>query len=245
MRKNQINKIFRRFGFEVHGIGYMQSIKKSDFILDAYKVQHEIIGKNANVIFDIGANRGDTVLKYAELFPNATNYAFEPFPKSFLKLQENTKDNFRIKNFQLGISENSGETVFYSNFNEDTNSLLRSSEIGLSSDVQVKNLTSIIINTTTIDKFCNENNIESIDILKMDIQGGELLALKGAVNLLKQKKVKLIYIETYFRKQYLNQPLFHDVSLFLFEYGYHLQDIYAPIYGKGSLAWCDVIFMPS
>jgi len=245
MNKNLINKICRRFGFEVHGIGYMQSIKKSDFSLDAYEVQHQIIGDNANIIFDIGANRGDTVLKYAELFPKTINYAFEPFPKSFLKLQENTKDISRIKNIQLGISEKCGESVFYSNFNEDTNSLLSSSEIGLSSDVQVKNLTSILINTTTIDLFCSENNIESIDIIKMDIQGAELFALKGAVNLLKQKKIKLIYLETYFRQQYLNQPLFHDVSSFLYDYGYYLQDIYSPIYGKGSIAWCDVIFMPS
>jgi hypothetical protein len=78
----------------------------------------------------------------------------------------------------------------------------------------------------------------------MDIQGAELLALKGAIKLLEEKKIGLIYTETYFRRQYNNQPLFHEISKFLADYGYYIQDIYSPIYGKGSIAWCDAIFLP-
>jgi len=38
--------------------------------------------------------------------------------------------------------------------------------------------------------------------------------------------------------------LFQDLLGFLFDNGYQLQDIYNPFYGKGSLAWCDAIFLP-
>ena len=38
------------------------------------------------------------------------------------------------------------------------------------------------------------------DILKMDIQGAELLALSGAIKLLEEKKIGFIYTETYFRR---------------------------------------------
>ena len=133
---------------------------------------------------------------------------------------------------------------FYVNKNVDTNSLLKSAKIGLSSDSQVANESVIEVPCIKLDDFCDENNITDIDILKMDIQGGEFSALRGAANLLKEKKIKLIYLETYYREQYVDQPLFHDISKLLHGYGYYLQDIYHPIYGKGSIAWSDVIFLP-
>ena len=121
---------------------------------------------------------------------------------------------------------------------------MASSKIGLSSDEQVKTIGQTNVTTETIDEFCNDHKIECIDILKMDIQGAELLALKGATKLLADKKIRLIYTEAYFRRQYNNQPLFHEISAFLAQYGYYLQDIYSPIYGNGKIAWCDAIFLP-
>jgi hypothetical protein len=126
----------------------------------------------------------------------------------------------------------------------DTNSLLKSAKIGLSSDEQVRNIGQISIQTNTLDNFCKEHQIEFVDILKMDIQGSELSALKGASTLLKEKRIKMIYTETYFKKQYENQPLFYEIAAYLETFGYHVKDFYAPIYGKGSIIWCDVIFMP-
>ena len=88
-----------------------------------------------------------------------------------------------------------------------------------------------------------ENSIKSIDILKMDIQGGELAALKGAQQLLENRGIACIYTEAYFIEQYEAQPLFHDISKFLYSYDFTLQDIYTPIYGKGNMAWGDAIFV--
>lgn len=76
----------------------------------------------------------------------------------------------------------------------------------------------------------------------MDIQGAELMALKGSIELLKNKKIKLIYTELYFKEQYKNQPLFNDVYSFLKLYDYKLQDFYNPYYIDNHIAWCDVIF---
>ena len=108
----------------------------------------------------------------------------------------------------------------------------------------MKTIGQTIINTETIDSFCSGHKIDKIDILKMDIQGAELMALMGAKKLFEGKKIDLIYTETYFRRQYNNQPLFYEISKFLADYGYYLQDVYSPIYGNGSIAWCDAIFLP-
>lgn len=243
MNKNALNNVLRKFGFEVHGTGYMQSVQKTGFKEDAFEKQAGIL-PNAAVIFDAGANFGDTVLKYHSLYPEAAIYAFEPFPATFAGLIEKTKSLKLVHGFQVALSDHPGTDVFYVNKNVDTNSLLQSQNIGLSSDAQVQNEGRIDVNLVTIDAFCAEHRIGSIDILKLDIQGGELAALKGAERLLREKKIKLIYSETYFRPQYVNQPLFYDIANYLRQFGYHLQDIYNPIYGKGSIAWCDVIFLP-
>lgn len=243
MNKKTLNKILRRFGFEIHGTGYLQSISKTSFKEDAFVCQKNILGNSCKIIFDAGANRGDTSLRYLELFPKASIFAFEPFPASFEILNLRLAKEKNVFGFQKAVGEKSGRETLFINKNVDTNSLLKSGKIGLSSDRQVANISGINVQVCTLDEFCGENNINFIDILKLDIQGGELAALKGAKNLLSEKKIKLIYSETYFRQQYEEQPLFHDISKYLEQFGYAIQDFYNPIYGKNSLAWCDVIFL--
>ncbi|HRN91012.1 MAG TPA: FkbM family methyltransferase [Ferruginibacter sp.] len=244
MNKKSINRFLSKFGFEVHGTGYIQSVKKSDFKQDIFTKQLELTGNKAEIIFDVGANRGNVTLKYADTFPKSKIYAFEPFEEAFKILSSKSVANPRIHLNQIGIAEFTGTKTFYENVNMDTNSTFEPDTMGLSSDNQVKNVSISTIPVITIDEFCLKHQINKIDILKMDIQGGELNALKGASDLLSKKAVGLIFMETYFREQYKNQPLFHDVSKYLHEWGYYVQDFYEPIYGKGSLAWCDVIFMP-
>ncbi len=145
--------------------------------------------------------------------------------------------------FRKAIGDKKGKNTLFVNKNVDTNSLLKPSRIGLSSDKQVANVSTIEVDVWTIDEFCRTNDINFIDILKLDIQGGELAALKGAETLLSNKQIKLIYSETYFKQQYDRQPLFHDIAKYLEQFGYETQDFYNPIYGNKSLAWCDVIFL--
>jgi FkbM family methyltransferase len=232
------------FGFEVHGTGFIQSIKKTSFKEDSFLIQKEIIGKKKSVtIFDIGANRGQVTQKYLELFPNAIIYAFEPFPESFNILRNRFLDNSSVHLIQKAVSSESGNKEFFVNKNVDTNSLLKPQKTGLSSDEQVRNVHKIKVEGLILDNFCHFNRIEHIDILKMDIQGGEYDALKGLHKALEKSAIDLIYTETYFLEQYENQPLFHDISKLLLKYDYRLQDIYNPIYGNGKIAWADVIFV--
>ena len=65
----------------------------------------------------------------------------------------------------------------------------------------------------SLDSFCKNEQIERIDLLKMDVQGGELGILKGANQLLAQQKIDVIYSEVFFVPMYQNQPLFGEISL--------------------------------
>jgi hypothetical protein len=97
---------------------------------------------------------------------------------------------------------------------------------------------------TTIDDFCAEHNIHDIQILKMDIQGSELEALKGAKKKLSQQRVSLIYTEIWFVKVYRGQPLFYDLYQYLDQYGYELYDFYNFVYsGEDKIKWADALFI--
>lgn len=244
MTKEYLNKYFRKFGFEIHGSAYMQAIKKASFQDDAFDKQKELLNDDVSCILDIGANQGDVVLKYKLLFPSARIYAFEPYPDSYNRMICKVKEHKEIKTIQKAVGDKKVKSTLYVNNSVDTNSLLPSTVTGLSSDKMVATKGKIDVDVCTIDDFCNENSINKIDILKLDIQGGELAALKGCKKALTEKRIRLIYLEAYFVKQYVGHPLFHEVAAYLNQYGYRLQDLYNPFYGKGSIAWCDAIFLP-
>src|SRR5258708_4570153 len=151
--------------------------------------------------------------------------------------------NKSVYSHRLAVSDSEEEKTLFVNRNVDANSLLKSRQSGLSSDNEVENRSIEIVPSTTLDNFCLKNAIANIDILKMDIQGGELTALKGAVDLLTTKKIKTIFSEVFFVEQYESQPLFHDISKFLYDNGFLIQDVYSPFYGNGCLAWADAIFV--
>ncbi len=242
--KNLINKLLKPFNAEIHGKGYIQSLQKGEFRKDAFDCQAEILqSSKVTHIFDIGANRGQVTELYLNKFPKATIHAFEPFDESFNYLQNRFKDNKRVVLNKLAVSNSNEPLSFFVNENVDTNSLLNSNETGLSSDKQVKNKETIIVNCVTLNDYVKNNNIDCIDILKMDIQGGEYNALLGANYLLQNKLIKLIYTEAFFVEQYKEVPLFYDIAKLLLQHNYPLHDIFNPYYGDNKMAWCDAIFI--
>ena len=103
---------------------------------------------------------------------------------------------------------------------------------------------SIKVQTDTIDHFCERMSIESIDILKLDVQGAELLVLEGARRMLENKKINLIFTEVEFIEIYKGQPLFHEITAFLSAYNYQLFGLHtAHKFDNGQLAWGDAIYL--
>ena len=61
------------------------------------------------------------------------------------------------------------------------------------------------VKTDSLDNYCEENNIDNIDILKIDTEGSELEVLEGAKNILQQTNIVLIEVldeRKYFKKKY-------------------------------------------
>ena len=241
--KNKINSYLRRFNVEIHGVGYIQKLKNSVIKKSEWSKQLELLKSKADVIFDVGANRGDITLKYLNLFPKAKIHSFEPFPKSYEIFINRHKKNTNVQLNKYALSSSIGRANLNINKSVDTNSLLESKNIGATSDKSCTSIGQLEIETNTIDNYCIQHNINEIDILKIDVQGSEIEVLKGALNMLKKGNIKLIYTETYFKQQYVNQPLFHDISQLLYNHNFVLQDIYDPYFSKKNILWSDAIFI--
>jgi FkbM family methyltransferase len=240
--KTIVKKFFHQLGFRISKLP-----KSYAYHVNAYTDQQMLVrNQSVRVIFDLGANVGNTAKEYHQLFPQADIYAFEPSENAFASLSKTGQEFNSIKPYQLAVAEASGEERFYLNQASMTNSLLEvSQDSNRYVDPQLtENLGTVNVSTVTLDEFCQQENINNIDILKMDIQGGEVKALTGATQLLAKQSIKLVYCEVLFAHLYEKQAYFWDVGNFLQQYGYIFFGFYNPYYSKcGSVMWGDAIFL--
>jgi len=123
------------------------------------------------VLFDIGAWTGDTAIKFAKLIDqNGKIVAFEPTPHSMADLCKNIHDEGlenKVIPVAAGVSDRNGYAWIQLAQHSSSNCI---SSTG-----------SVLVNITTIDDFCNEVKMVP-DFIKMDIEGSEMAALRGATN---------------------------------------------------------------
>ena len=67
--KNKINKVLTKFGVELHGISYLQSLAKGDFKNDEIEFLTKLYGNKEILIYDVGANKGIMIEKFNNHFP--------------------------------------------------------------------------------------------------------------------------------------------------------------------------------
>jgi FkbM family methyltransferase len=199
-------------------------------------------GQPCRIIFDVGAHHGDVTALYLRLFPEAEVYAFEPFPPAFEMLAERFRNHPRVHPIGAAVSSRSGEATLHVNRHSATNSLLPTHEsYAVSEAVTEKEIT---VPTITLDEFRTERNLPRPDILKFDIQGNELEALRGAVQTLRDNGPAIIYSEVLFMPLYQGGALFGELSAFLEDLRYSLFNLYSlHCTTRGRLEFGDALFV--
>jgi FkbM family methyltransferase len=211
--------------------------------IDVFALQKQLLGPGgAAVIFDVGASDGRVTRLYRALFERAHIVCFEPDAARVQSLAGLHLRDVEIE--QQALADSEGTAHFFVNADPDTSSLLPSVPLGSHIDQYTAPSKTVSVSTTTLDAYCERHRIDRIDILKMDIQGGELAALRGAASLLAAKRVRLIYLEVEFMELYKDQPLYHHIADFLARQGYDLYGIFNLwSIERDRLAWADAIFI--
>ena len=181
--------------FDLSSIGYDIKLYFSeigiaiDYIIEqyAYKIENKNIVsvEEGDTVLDVGGCWGDTALYFAEKSgKNGQVYSFEFIPGNIKLFKINTSFNpnliNRIKLIEQPVSDISGDTIYYKDHGPGSRVEFKPFEeqTGTSS-------------TISIDDFVKTNNIEKVDFIKMDIEGAEPIALKGAIETIKKFKPKL------------------------------------------------------
>jgi FkbM family methyltransferase len=229
--KRKIIQIIKKTGYEL--VGKKPIVKHNNFnaiikflIKELYKIKNPII-------FDVGANVGQSIERFSSVFKNEEFkiYSFEPTPKLFQILKNKYDLKKNIKLFQLALDDKIIKSKFFSYEYDRINSLIQTDEnskFHKSRQIASKNRdfsnfeTEIEVQTSTIDNIANEQNINKIDVLKIDTQGNEDRVLEGSKKLLNSNKINLIELELILGFGYQRQMSFLDIEKVLSPYGYRL-----------------------
>ena len=180
-------------------------------------------------VFDVGAHKGEFIKIVKKLKNIEKIYSFEPQKKIYQKLNIFSIENkIFCFNFALG---NSNE-IRNLKINKKTSTSTFSDINNLSLWYKIKSFilrgpskSSFIyeekVNVMKLDDFCDDYKISNIDLLKIDTEGHEKQVLEGALNLIKEKKIKYILLEFNLSNMYSNYNV-NDLENFLDYYNFKL-----------------------
>ena len=225
--KKQIKKIINKLGFNITKINNDQIRLSFD---DIYKLKIN----NNPIIFDIGANQGQSIERFKKLFPQTIIHAFEPIEFEFIKLKKKYQDeqNIIINNLAVGDQEEikdlyittKTENTSFNKLRKNSQWLKeRSKQFKTSENEYTKKIQKTQI--VTLDSYCKKNDIQSIDILKIDTQGYEDKVLKGCEYIFKKNLVKAVETEIMFDDVYERYLTFTDIEKNLLPYNFRFSAI--------------------
>lgn len=144
-----------------------------------------------SVIFDVGANIGQSAEIYAKRFPSATIFSFEPAAETFKQLKQNVSVFSNVRCMKLAFASQVGTgTLAHGTHSNMTRIISNQSRADL---VLADNCETI--DQTTIDDFCKQQKMHKIDYLKVDTEGADLEVLRGAEQMIQNAMIEVIEVE--------------------------------------------------
>jgi len=144
---------------------------------------------HCKVAFDVGAAFGMWTKIALEANPELVVHCFEPTSRRFAALSEKLEGRAILNNFALG--DTPGEQRIFYGASGGSNSIYPqryNNESYAATDVET-------IKVSTIDDYCAKHDIQSVDFIKMDIEGYEPAAIRGASRMLREGRIRIIQFE--------------------------------------------------
>lgn len=222
--KIQFQDFFRKlYHLSIKGMNYGNANNYEDNgeIYALKEVRRILSRKQAGrplLLMDVGANIGAYSISVIEVFQglNYQLHVFEPSEGTYKKLVKNVGSLPKVHYHNIGLSNKKDSAILFSS--EEKSSLASLYPRNLEhTTIDFSKKEKVTLNT--LDAFCKENNISTIDFLKTDVEGHELKVFEGAEQLLSNKGIRIIQFEfggcnidsrTFFKDFYLLlQPDYH------------------------------------
>jgi FkbM family methyltransferase len=202
-----------------------------------------LVGVDAAVIVDVGANLGQSAELFVSLFPKATVYAAEPYLPSYQAIMDKRLPRVEARLTAIGSVEGIGELNI--NAGSATNSLLRPNTDGRSFfPKQTSPISTVRVPITRLDTFIAAEVLTRVDLLKIDVQGSEMDVLRGADQTLAMTRA--ILIECNFVSTYVGSSVYGEVDSALRKAGFEFynfygltQDVRSKRYVFGDALYCN------
>lgn len=236
--KELIKRCFNAIGVEVHKYNFHHN--------DQLLIAKCISLLNVDLVFDIGANRGQYARRLLRSGYRNKLISFEPIAKAFQALKHNANKFNNWEAYHLGVGSQSGNLAINVSENVYSSSVLEVTETSIGAAPDSKIMREERISMTTLNEFFKSHQINSQKIyLKLDVQGFELEVLKGASEVLSQ--VIAIQVELSTTPLYKGSPLYLDVITYLKNLNFDLFSVLPEFRNpnSGRLLQFDGIFVRS
>lgn len=209
--------------------------------IDSLELLESLASAPPAVIYDIGANIGTWTCLAKSLFPAARVEAFEPLSRhvdGFRRWIAPWPGDVRLHAVALGLAEGSA-AIQVMNFS-DASSLLPPTAAAFD-EFKIKTVSVETVAVVPLDMLVTREKLPLPDLIKLDVQGYELEALRGAEACLRHARAVLC--EVSFKTLYAGQPLFHDVVAFLAQRGFLLNALGDDTALGAALVQADALFL--
>ena len=194
-------------------------------MVDVIGLLAEVLDEERSLpIIDGGANRGDTGAAIRRLFPDAPVHMFEPVSVAFEALEARFRGDALAHTHRLALGERCERASIHINKNLWTCSILPANERGLGFHGDwCETIDTETIRVTRLDEWSAEHNIDELGIVKLDLQGFELAALRGMGSLL--ERTRAVYAEAQITPEYAGASTLSEIDLFMRSQGFGLYQI--------------------
>lgn len=201
-----------------------------------------------DVIVDVGANDGRTILRWRRHLPHTRVIAFEPVGATFAELTERTAGLADVTRHKCALGASPGSQTIYLDPISALNSFYADR---VSGDAHEE------VPVETLDRVLAREGVERVHLLKIDAEGHDLEVLKGATGLLGAGRIDIIEVEAGFAVPGYPMPSLSDFTQYLMPFGYYPYAItnqcrarlgkFLPAAADGAnpevLVYCDALFV--